>query len=129
MVATAKHIQKASLDCRLDVLVEAEQVCWIVLVFQRNQSFTHIGSVGGLYHVIAFVTGVVNVDGLCQKRLHRFPVSACPANVFLGLCAIGPFRCNEKVIGQIWMSIGRRIPADSTDGATAIVLNEYHGLW
>src|SRR5215467_3919375 len=64
-----------------DVLVEAEQVCRVVLVFQRDEP-VEVAAVGGLYPGCAFLcVEMVDVHLPTRKRLDGSPELAGPLDM------------------------------------------------
>src|SRR6516165_729068 len=57
---------------RLDVVVHAEEVGWVVFVFQGNEPVI-IRAVGGSREGVSFVRNVVDIRAGQKVRPHRFP--------------------------------------------------------
>src|SRR5437762_9704206 len=55
---------------RFDVLVEAEQVGWVVFLFQRGEAGVGRRAVGGAHPLLALLAQIVDVDGVGQEGLH-----------------------------------------------------------
>src|SRR5882724_6513042 len=68
---------------RLNVLIHAEEIIGIVLLFDRDQPFV-IAAVGFLHAFLAFVAHQeVYVCSARGKRMHRIVIALCPRNDFL----------------------------------------------
>src|SRR5712691_8823362 len=83
---------------RGDVLVEAEEVGWVVGVFQRDEPLVGVVAVGFPDSLFAFVVEVVDVDRVGRERLHRLEEGACPGDVGLGVGGLVPERGDEQVV-------------------------------
>src|SRR5437762_3824204 len=67
----------------LNVLIHAEEIIGIVLLFDRDQAFV-IAAVGFLHAFLAFVAHQeVYVCSARGKRMHRIIIALCPRNDFL----------------------------------------------
>src|SRR5712691_6768372 len=91
---------------RLEVLVEAEEVGWIVPGLERHQPGVVL-AVGALGPLLTLVAQVVHIHRARQVRLPRREQLAGPADVALRISRVGPDRQSDKVVLQVAMVIGR----------------------
>src|SRR5690242_17631203 len=58
---------------RLDILVQPEQIGWVILLLQADQARVFAGAVGRTHPVLAFVAHVIDVGTAGGKGLHPLP--------------------------------------------------------
>src|ERR1700753_2193401 len=98
---TARRVMAAaSWLRRFDILVQAEEISWIVFGLQRAQSRV-ILAIGGFNALRSFLTEIVGVNTSRRKRSHRFPQLARPADAHRIFCRIVPDRNRETIVQGI----------------------------
>ena len=77
---------------RLDVLVELEQIRWVVFILQGNQPLVFLGAIGGqdpLSALVGLLPQIVDVHAAGQAWLHGFPELTRPPHAALSLGRVG----------------------------------------
>src|SRR6266851_1427243 len=96
------------LDRRLDVLVVAEQVSWVVLVLQSHQLLVirPITRLDPDCPFLRFLPQAVDVFAAARERLYRLRQPACPADVTLRCPGVEPDGDNDQEILRIPVAEG-----------------------
>src|SRR3989441_712158 len=83
-------------DRRLDVLIDLEEIRWVVLVLYRNQSVVVL-PVRGLDSVVFSGAHEIDVDSARHQRFYVFPEGSHPADVPLALRCVYPRTAYGKI--------------------------------
>src|SRR5918994_1093027 len=119
--ARTKNRGRRPLPHRPDVLVEPEDVGWIVGVLQRHEALVFLRPVGRQDPVYAFLrllTQVVDVDAARREGLHRGPEFPCPPPAGLDLGRDGTNAEYEKTVARVAVAERGLVKASTADGAS-----------
>src|SRR6516162_10552752 len=110
---------------RLDVLVEAEEVRWIILCFQCRESLVLL-TISRADAFVGDFSEIIHVGGIGEEWLHRLHEFTGPENVGLRFLRIRPHGCDHQVEGPITMPERSGICWNTLEGSIAVVLNDNH---
>src|SRR5205823_9456382 len=109
----------ARLQCRLDVLVEAEQVRRIVFVLQGDEPLVAL-AVGGPDPRGFFRVEVVDIHLSGREGLHCRPELPGPLDMISRLVWIGPLRDHVVIPLVVAQPEGSRVPINSGGSAVEV---------
>src|SRR5215204_1552830 len=107
------------LQCRLYVVVQAEEVGWIILVLQFHQPPVVL-AVGFTEQLLSFFeeTGEVQIYTAVREPAHLRPYFAGPGEISFGLDGILPGRIDAEIEQSGTVAVGGGIFRNPTDGAS-----------
>jgi hypothetical protein len=85
-----------SLSLRLNILVQAEEVRWVVLVLQSRQAIV-VRPISCPHTLISLLTEIVDIHRFLQVGLHGLEERLCPSDVLLTRGRIFPLRLDSEV--------------------------------
>src|SRR5437870_3285080 len=94
-------LERSLFLARADVLVQPEEIFWVVLVLERDEPLVPLRRVGRAHALVALDAEVVYVDGLGRVRAHRLPEVTRPSDVLSVLAALGPGADHRPVEGDV----------------------------
>src|SRR5690242_19054777 len=112
---------------RPNVLVQAEQVGWVILRLHPRQAVVVL-SIGGADPVFAFLAEIIHVDTPCGEWSHGFKDAAYPGHVAPILGGVVRNRAGDEVPVGFAVAVGRT-PGLSAGRLTACLLQDDEAGW
>lgn len=109
---------------RLDVLIEAEKIRWVILVLHGDETLIRLRIIGRSHPLLSLVTEKVDIDPTSREGLHCGPEVACPSDVSGRFLCVGPHRVDVQEKWCIAVDVGRLIVVNSADGP--LKMSEQH---
>src|SRR6266478_9588603 len=110
--------------CRLDVLIEAEEVCWIILLLDGRQAFVLLGAIRGLDFIGLHLDLVVDIESARRKRFRRLPIILHPADIALVIGGILPHAAEHQSVAHVAVGDGSRVVGHATGTSSSDRVND-----